>query len=290
MPFPGYYIILLVNLTVHLLATPIIPVEPRLRSLPHESHAPRSRPLGPRAVALGPISDPPTQSSSGSTALQPGSLYSPSSITNPLIEVTSRSLESRVVHSNSPSHHLQKRVRARPLNVCPLGDVFTASRCQRYDGLQAYVIHCWHNTAHVATPTMIRGSCTPGEICVPGRLVPNPSEPGLMADMAYCVSMENFVKIAETQIAKMERKFVYTPWWDRPAYKGSGGHVLAILGDLEGRRSVVADSISMMAQNDIPMRDGPLINPLAGGPMKGASECRNCAELRLDGVPEGTAK
>lgn len=102
--------------------------------------------------------------------------------------------------------------------------------------------------------------------------------------------MDNFVKIAETQIAKMQRKFVYTPWWDRPSYKGGGGKVLAILGDLEGRRNVVADSISMMAQNDIPLRDGPLVNPLATGPKDYANSCRNCAELRLEGVPEGTAK
>ena len=98
--------------------------------------------------------------------------------------------------------------------------------------------------------------------------------------------MKKFVKISETQIANAERKFVYTPWWDRPAYQGDGGPVQAILGDIEGRLSVFADSMGMMARGDIPIRDDvpPLTNPLA------TSTCRNCMDLRLDNVPEGTSR
>lgn len=103
--------------------------------------------------------------------------------------------------------------------------------------------------------------------------------------------MENFVKISETQIADAQRKFVYTPWWDRPAYKGDGGRVQAVLGDSEGRQSVYADAMGMIARNDIPIHNDepPLTNPLATG-VKGASTCRNCVDLKLENVPEGTAR
>ena len=116
-------------------------------------------------------------------------------------------------------------------------------------------------------------------------------EHGFPRIIAYCVSMENFVKIATTQIADGQRKFVYTPWWDRPAYKGNGGRVQVVLGDMEGRLSVYAASMGMRAWNDVPIRDDvpPLRNPLVGG-VKGASTCSNCVDLKLDGVPEGTSR
>ena len=101
----------------------------------------------------------------------------------------------------SATHDLEKRSPPRRMNQCrpsawPNGRMtFRSSFCNTRRGPKAYAIHC-DSTYSIGgfdqvDPTMESGSCQDEEICVDYKV--NPATP-----VAYCVSHENFVRMAST--------------------------------------------------------------------------------------------
>lgn len=108
--------------------------------------------------------------------------------------------------------------------------------------------------------------------------------------MAWCVSMDNFVKILERRVAGEQKAQVQVPWYEDPRYrypgKGwKGQEVQAVLTGMGGREWVVAERMAMVGRNDVPVRDNG-----DAGKVGGTQECRNCTGMRLKGIMEGVVK
>lgn len=133
--------------------------------------------------------------------------------------------------------------------------------------------------------------CEETEICVTQWDVPNPMLEAIygadaagntLVDVAWCVSRENFVKIAQKQLGR-------TPKPDALAApfttKGSGQkvHVEASLSDAEGH-AARAENILIEAQAPGLVNGDQVWHTLIGG----ASLCNNCSRLDLNVVPPTT--
>ena len=195
------------------------------------------------------------------------------------------------VHTNTLH---QKRDQSRRMNTCTgahAGWLFIVSACATYSNSRAYEIWCeppntvfsgLPDTLHYGYSTIIKGQCHPHETCINS----NPPTEGLGADYgignAFCVSMQNFVNIAQRELGSMG--VIDVSLRNNAVEARSSSSTLAAAAILTGETDstpLVAKAISISAFGEWPARDSVLND---------TALCANCSSVVLDPVPVDAQK
>ncbi|KAL8825371.1 MAG: hypothetical protein Q9191_004454 [Dirinaria sp. TL-2023a] len=143
--------------------------------------------------------------------------------------------------------------------------------------------------------------CRADEICITQEDVPNPwlegtdeadAEGNTLTDLAWCVSQQNFVHIAQNQLSRPAEKtpppppataVVVAPW--KPAEFNNKRRRLSVEANLlnpDGtKREVLAREIRLEAQMQGLVSGEKVWHPMAGG----GADCKLCSSLQLGTVP-----
>ena len=173
----------------------------------------------------------------------------------------------------STSNSLDKRDTSRALNSCtdPSFSLFKFSYCDRRVGPQAYQIRCRNPATNRLR--VENGVCTSSELCVDRVLPPFEHRRAMSRLVAYCVSMQNFVQIA--QVALQTTATAVSPFHELP---GTDGYVVeAVMTSPDNITSVFAQNLTIQAQANDEMSNTQLWGTLADG----VNTCNNCAAIRL---------
>ncbi|MCJ1259231.1 hypothetical protein MMC24_007067 [Lignoscripta atroalba] len=189
-------------------------------------------------------------------------------------------------HDTRSSSSSLKRDISRPLNDCAAdnpGYIFLESTCEPSEGLQAYDIVCERvillgpGCAIFHDQIAIYGNCAPHEICVEGH-----------GNTAYCVSTENFVKIAESHVAGAGTQATGSIRIPAPESGASAGQhaVVAANAVLTGENATMrleAQSMKLWAlHGNLVTADYPILQTV----LNGTAACENCSSVELQPVPE----
>ena len=168
---------------------------------------------------------------------------------------------------------LDKREISRALDSCldPSFSHFRFSYCNRRVGPQAYQIRCRNpNTNHLRIEN---GVCSSSEICVDRALPRHEHRRAISRLVAYCVSMQNFVRLAN--IVLQHPVTAYSPFHELPGRDGYA--VEAVMTSLDNTTSVFAQNLTIQAQ----AKDEISNTQLWGTLVNGSNTCNNCAAIRL---------
>ena len=180
---------------------------------------------------------------------------------------------------------LKKRAYSRPLDICPIGEVFTGSNCNEVISPQAYVIRC---IDQVGDNSWYFRRCAQTELCIQGIPKPNPSLPnGQLVPptlKAYCVEKENFFRIAEDQ--KSQKTVPERIGAKFTAPKGKTMAVEAVMTGQNTSDSMFAASLRLSAQTSEISNNVQTWRSQVGG----TAVCTDCARILIAPVPEKTQR
>lgn len=128
------------------------------------------------------------------------------------------------------------------------------------------------------------GSCASNEICSDGRARIRNGAEGYITTVAWCVSQENFVKIA--MASGSSRTSPSTVQAAFHADDVAQYSVEALLTSLDSQKAMEAQYLDIQAQAADVVGNVPLWRTLNGGEM----ECSNCASVGIMSVPTQTQR
>ena len=150
--------------------------------------------------------------------------------------------------------------------------------------MQAYFVYC---ASHEGLVAPFYGECLETEICVEGRSSYDADydyDPNYHST-AYCQSTSNFVKIAQTELDKMEEVAALAASVGNQVQKhGVHALVAAILTTLDGKSALNATFLQIEAQSVKEIFGAKSYTTLPGG----LSGCWKCASARVQPIPVGT--
>lgn len=124
-------------------------------------------------------------------------------------------------------------------------------------------------------------SCAPDHICIDGQRPP-PDRPDIKP-VCYCVSTENFVKIAQDGLVQDKEAKANQPL-DVPAANSFA--IAPVLADQTGTKALVAKSLSLEAQSY-----QMIGNVQSWGTLpRGTEKCVNCGRAVVQPIPVGTER
>lgn len=181
----------------------------------------------------------------------------------------------------------QKRAPPRAIYSCPPLYLAVRSVCNRNISPQAYITQCIKiGSVIFVDQVRVGGNCARHEICIDGVEHPHPA-PGELVETAYCVSAQNFVRIAQDQRAHLTPSSTTNAVFTAQYHPGSGRHIVeAVMTGLDARQSVFASTLRIEAQSFIMASSGPVWRCLLGG----LFECSNCSSMGFFPVPDGTQR
>ena len=152
-----------------------------------------------------------------------------------------------MLHQQAPiiAAHMKRAV-SRSIDQCPDSLYFLWSRCVRSQGAQAYSIVCSAFPDHEGGRSIRWGACDEQEVCVDGHSSAPFNKQSRITTVAWCVSQENFVRIAMTT----------NPSRTLPSSVEAGFHPVdgyqysaeALLTSLDSKKTVVSQSLEIQAQ------------------------------------------
>ena len=128
------------------------------------------------------------------------------------------------------------------------------------------------------------GNCALNEVCSDGRARIRHGDEGYITTVAWCVSQENFVKIAMANGSSRT-----SPSTVQAAFHAVGVKqysVEALLTSLDSQKAMEAQYLDVQAQAADVVGNVALWRTLNGGEM----ECRNCASVGIMSLPTQTQR
>ena len=174
-----------------------------------------------------------------------------------------------------------KRATPRPVDNCPEGFYLRRSRCLRTVNARAVIMEC--GTIMGTNLRRVIGlNCAENEICVDG--VPWPMGMGIMVETAFCVTTDNFIKIARAQLGdKAPPATIPAPF---RASKTQIYSIDAVLAGLNPNSAVIASSIEIQAQTYDTFSNVQTWRSLPNG----TEQCNDCGSIAITPVPDGTQR
>ena len=175
----------------------------------------------------------------------------------------------------SPSK--SRREISRLVNDCPRGWQFLRSYCEFF-GPPSETVSCCRKGRR---GQYFRASCAENEICV-NHVVHFPSYG--ITDKPYCVSHNNFVNIAISQLQDHEdadSSSLHLPPTNDDAYS-----LAAVLVTTNGGLLVNSSSITIKEQKTELIHNVPMVPTLPGG----IEKCRDCSRIGIPSIIQGTQK
>ena len=193
-------------------------------------------------------------------------------------------------HHHDSFHGNQKRDRSRLMNYCPHGhDWLGESHCTRQfsnanQSPQGVAIMCTF-VGHAGPQFYAhQTACLPNEICVQKNYAP---PYGQNLHVAYCVSTDNFVKIAQDHLthattpANVQQNVGPVRTVGKTPYS-----VQAVMTTLDTRAVITVARLEITAQKRAIVHEAPLWVPVEGG----KQQCSDCASVEIPTVPAGTQR
>ena len=178
----------------------------------------------------------------------------------------------------------RKQASSRPIDQCPHNLDFLGSRCIRSHNARAYSILC-SAIPNIEGGRSIRwGSCSSNEICSDGRARIRNGIEGYITTVAWCVSQENFVRIA--MAGGSSRTSPSTVQADFHAADAKQYSVEALLTSLDSQKAMEAQYLDIQAQAAGVVGSVLSWRTLNGGEM----ECSNCASVGIMSLPTQTQR
>ena len=178
----------------------------------------------------------------------------------------------------------RKQASSRPINECPHNLEFLGSRCIRSHNARAYSVLC-SAIPNVEGGRSIRwGSCSSNEICSDGRARIRNGVESHIATVAWCVSQEEFVKIAMTNGSSQTSPS--TVQADFHAVDTNRYSVEALLTSLDSQKAIKAQYLDIQAQTADVIGNVASWRTLNGGEM----ECSSCASIGIMSLPVQTRR
>ena len=178
----------------------------------------------------------------------------------------------------------RKQTSSHPITECPHNLEFLGSRCIRSHNARAYSTIC-SVIPNIEGGRSIRwGSCTSNEICSDGRGRIGNGVEGYIATVAWCVSQENFVKIAMADgSGRTSPSTVQAAFHAVDVNQYSMG---ALLTSLDSQKAIEAQYLDIQAQTADVVGNVALWRTLNGGEM----ECSKCASVSIMSLPAQTQR